>query len=120
MGSHKLSDRRDKVVLTYAILAALLDGEASGYDLAKRFDISIANFWHALPQQLYAQLSRMEREGLVTATTVPQERRPNKRVFALSNAGREALLAWLERPSRMTSVKDELLVRLYAGDLADA
>ena len=103
--------------LKYAVLAALIDGEDSGYDLAKRFDMSVANFWYALPQQIYAELTRMEREGLVTATTVIQERRPNKRMFALSDAGREALRRWIAEPSRQTSVKDELLIRLYAADL---
>lgn len=35
--------------LKYAVLAALLEGEASGYDLAKVFDVSVANFWSATP-----------------------------------------------------------------------
>jgi DNA-binding PadR family transcriptional regulator len=105
--------------LKYAVMAALLDGGAVGYDLGKRFDITVANFWHALPQQIYAELNRMEREGLVTTTTVVQERRPNKRVFTLSDAGREALRTWAEEPSRLASIKDELLVRLYAADIVD-
>ena len=37
-------------------MAALLEGEASGYDLAKVFDASVANFWPATPQQLYREL----------------------------------------------------------------
>ena len=40
-------------------MAALLEGEASGYDLAKGFDASVANFWAATPQQLYRELDRM-------------------------------------------------------------
>ena len=36
-----------------AVLVALLEGESSGYDLAKGFDASVANFWMATPQQLY-------------------------------------------------------------------
>lgn len=35
--------------LKHAVLAALLEGEASGYDLAKIFDVSVANFWAATP-----------------------------------------------------------------------
>jgi len=105
--------------LKYAIMAVLLDGEASGYELAKRFDVSVAHFWHALPQQLYTELKRMERDGLATTTTVVQGRRPNKRVFALSDAGREALQRWVQEPSGPISVKDELLVRLFAADIVD-
>jgi DNA-binding PadR family transcriptional regulator len=40
------------MALRHAVLAALLEGEVSGYQLAKRFDVSVANFWSASPQQL--------------------------------------------------------------------
>ena len=46
--------------LRHAILAALLDGGASGYQLAKNFDVSVASYWFATPQQLYAELGRLE------------------------------------------------------------
>ena len=52
------------MALRHAVLAALLEGEASGYQLAKRFDVSVANFWSATPQQLYRELDRLEAEGL--------------------------------------------------------
>jgi DNA-binding PadR family transcriptional regulator len=106
--------------LRYALLALLIDGEATGYELSKRFDRSVANFWHALPQQLYAELAAMERDGLVEGEVVVQTTRPNKRVFAMTAAGREALIDWFEEPARMASSKDELLIRMYAADLADA
>jgi DNA-binding PadR family transcriptional regulator len=106
--------------LRYALLALLIDGEATGYELSKRFDRSVANFWHALPQQLYAELASMERDGLVEGEVVVQTTRPNKRVFAMTPAGREALVDWFEEPARMASSKDELLIRMYAVDLADA
>lgn len=105
--------------LKYAILAFLLDGAASGYDLGKRFDLSVANFWHALPQHLYQELARMEKDGLVEGTTVQQERRPNKRVYSITSAGRDALMRWLAAPSRVSTVKSDLLVRVYAADIAD-
>lgn len=103
--------------LRYAMLGALLDGDASGYELAKRFDSSVANFWHALPQQLYQELGRMEEEGLVAGEAVLQTGRPNKRVFSITAAGRDALIDWLEGPYRMRVMKDELLVKMYAADL---
>lgn len=51
------------MALRDAVLAALLEGEASGYDLAKRFDRSVANFWTATPQQLYRELDRLAADG---------------------------------------------------------
>ena len=76
-----------------AVLAALLEGESSGYDLAKGFDASVANFWMATPQQLYRELERLAEQGLIQARIVHQERRPNKRMFSLTEAGREAIRA---------------------------
>lgn len=35
--------------LKCAVLAALLEGEASGYEQSKVFDVSLANFWPATP-----------------------------------------------------------------------
>jgi len=102
------------------MLAALLEGEASGYELAKRFDVSVANFWTATPQQLYRELERLEAEGLLTARVVEQERRPNKRVFALTEDGRAELHDFTARPARPTAVRDELLVKLQAIDAGDA
>ncbi|MEZ0070218.1 DNA-binding PadR family transcriptional regulator [Streptacidiphilus sp. MAP12-20] len=107
------------MALRNAVMAALLEGEASGYDLAKEFDASVANFWMATPQQLYRELDRMEAEGLIRARLVEQERRPNKRLFSLTEAGRVALRAFTADPPRPTAIRDELLVKVQAIDAGD-
>jgi DNA-binding PadR family transcriptional regulator len=103
--------------LRYALLSLLLDCDATGYDLAKQFDASVANFWHALPQQLYQELARMEDDGLVSGEEVVQAARPNKRVFSVTTAGRAALSGWIDEPADIRSIKDELLVKIYGADL---
>jgi len=108
------------VALGHAVLAALLQGEASGYDLAKAFNASVANFWVATPQQLYRELDRLEADGLIAGRVVEQQRRPNKRLFSLTPAGLEELAAFTAAPSRPTSIKDELLVKVQAMDVGDA
>jgi DNA-binding PadR family transcriptional regulator len=107
------------MALRHALLAALLQGEASGYQLAKRFDVSVANFWSATPQQLYRELEGMEAAGAVTACVVEQQRRPNKRLFAITDAGREELAQFSARPPRPSALRDELLVQLHAVDIGD-
>ncbi|MET9089243.1 PadR family transcriptional regulator [Streptomyces sp. NPDC004237] len=108
------------MALRNAVMAALLEGEASGYDLAKGFDATVANFWTATPQQLYRELERMEAAGLVSARVVEQERRPNKRLFSLTQAGREAVRAYTaEPPARPSVVRDELLVKVQCADAGD-
>lgn len=102
--------------LRNAVMATLLDGKASGYDLAKAFDASVANFWMCTPQQLYRELDRMEADGLVEARTVEQERRPNKRLFSLTGKGLEALAEFTEAQHKPTAIRDELLVAVMAAD----
>ncbi|MEU0533300.1 PadR family transcriptional regulator [Amycolatopsis tolypomycina] len=100
-------------------MAALLEGEASGYDLAKGFDASVANFWAATPQQLYRELDGMAADGLVQARLVRQERRPDKRLFSLTEAGQRELHAFTARPPRPSVIRDELLVQVQAVDAGD-
>ncbi|REK91809.1 PadR family transcriptional regulator [Streptomyces inhibens] len=107
------------MALRNAVLAALLEGEASGYDLAKDFDASVANFWMTTPQQLYRELDRMETAGLISARVVIQERRPNKRLFSLTEAGRAALHDFTSEPPKPTAIRDELLVKVQAVDGGD-
>lgn len=105
--------------LKYAVLAALLEGEASGYDLAKVFDVSVADFWSTTPQQLYRELDRLAESGLIEARVVEQERRPNKRVFTLTGPGRASLAAFTTESPRPTAIRDELLVMTQAVDAGD-
>ncbi|MBY8888980.1 PadR family transcriptional regulator [Streptomyces sp. PTM05] len=108
------------MALRDAVMAALLEGEASGYDLAKAFDASVANFWTATPQQLYRELERMRGEGLISARVVRQDRRPDKRLFSLTETGREAVRAYVAEPvGRPTAIRDELLVKVQCADVGD-
>ena len=108
------------MALRHAVLAALLEGEASGYQLAKRFDVSVANFWSATPQQLYRELDRLEAEGLVHARLVRQQRRPDKRVFTLTDRGRADLDRFTRAPAKPVATRDELLVKLQAVDVGES
>ena len=104
------------MALRHAVLAALLDGEYSGYQLAKAFDIGVANFWHALPQQLYAELAKLEKDGLVEGRQVVQETRPNKRLFRVTGAGRAELERFAEAASKPSFIRDDLLVKVQTAD----
>lgn len=108
------------MALRNAILVTLLEGEASGYDLSKGFDASVANFWMATAQQLYKELEAMEAQGLVTARLVQQDRRPNKRLYSLTGAGLAALRDFTAQPAKVTAIRDELLVKVQAVDAGDS
>ncbi|MFF9865880.1 PadR family transcriptional regulator [Streptomyces sp. NPDC013953] len=108
------------MALRHAVLAALLDDELSGYQLAKAFDLGVANFWHALPQQLYAELARLEADGLVEGREVVQDTRPNKRLFRVTEAGIAELDRFAAASAKPSFIRDDLLVKVQASDRVGA
>lgn len=107
------------MALKHAVLVTLLDGPATGYELAKLFDAGIAHYWHATAPQLYQELARMERDGLVDSTYVTQRDRPNKRVMAITPEGRAELDRFVATASRPTAFKNDVLVKVRAADVVD-
>ncbi len=103
------------MALAHALLAALADTPATGYDLAKQFDGSIGFFWKATHQQIYRELAKLEAKGWLQSHIVPQVGRPDKKVFAIAEAGREELRRWMAEPTDLAPVKDDLLVKVFAG-----
>src|SRR5215475_11010928 len=107
------------VELADAILACLTEHPMTGYELAKTFDSSIGFFWKTDHQQIYRELSRLRDKGHIQGREVVQSGKPNKLVYTLTQAGRAAFRHWAARPSTPASIKDDLLVRLYALDSVD-
>lgn len=110
---------RDLPVTTFAVLGQLAAGPSSGYDIQGRLRATAAHFWHAAYSQIYAELRRLESLGFATEESVVQEGRPNKRVYTITPAGRDALAGWLRRPWGLAHLRDESLVKLtLAADMA--
>src|SRR6266511_3546714 len=65
-----------------AVLGLLSRQPTSGYELGSTAERTIAHFWPITRAHIYAELARLEAAGLVTATEVSQQRRPDKRVYS--------------------------------------
>jgi DNA-binding PadR family transcriptional regulator len=102
-----------------AILVCLTERPMTGYELAKTFDASIGFFWKADHQQIYRELTKLRDRGHVQGREVVQTGKPNKLVYTLTAEGKASLRHWAARPSSPPSIKDDLLVRLYALDSVD-
>lgn len=99
-------------------MVSLLDRPQTGYELRQRFDRTVGFFWKASHQQIYQQLHKMVDKQWVKAQTVEQAARPNRIVYQLTEQGRAALDQWIEQPTAPPSVKEELIVKLFAlGDV---
>jgi DNA-binding PadR family transcriptional regulator len=105
--------------LRYAILGLLVRESLTGYDLTKKFDTTIGFFWSAKHSQIYPELANLTTEGLVTFELVTQTSKPNKKVYTITDAGREALCAWMNTPKDRRAVKDPLLMRAWIVGIVD-
>lgn len=101
------------------LLALLAKEPAHGYELKGRLE---QIFGEAYPApnigQVYVTLQRLERDGLVRSQDVVQSTRPNKRVYELTGAGREALSRWLDRVSDGPRVRDDFFMKLTLSRLS--
>jgi DNA-binding PadR family transcriptional regulator len=108
------------MALEHAIMVSLAERVGSGYELARRFERSIGFFWAATHQQIYRVLKRMNEAGWVEVETVPQDGRPDKKVYTVSPLGHDELRRWLAEPTDPAPMRNELAVKLRGASLGDA
>ncbi len=106
--------------LEYAILGFLNYHPYSGYDLKKIFDNSVRHFWSADQSQIYRTLARLAEQGLVEVEKVPQEDRPDRKVYHITESGRAELLRWLSGPPPLVEARSAPLIQVFfLGQLSD-
>jgi DNA-binding PadR family transcriptional regulator len=105
--------------LRYALLGLLARKPLSGYDLKKRMEERVGFFWSARHSQIYPELARLEREGMVTHKVVEQSDRPDKKVYEATSAGLAALKEWVTAPVNPRPARDELVLKAYSLWLAE-
>ena len=79
----------------------------------------IGFFWQASQSQIYPELKRLEVLNLVTFVLVEQSNRPDKKVYSITETGREALRKWAVAPVEPEPSRNELLLKTYSLWLAD-
>jgi DNA-binding PadR family transcriptional regulator len=104
--------------LRHGLLGLLADGPASGYDLLKIFDQSLAFIWPATQSQLYGELNRLADDGLIVVSDEGPRRRKE---YTITPAGRAELEHWLTdvEPDRIRR-NDAMLRVFFLGTLTPA
>lgn len=100
-------------------LGMLTDGEASGYDMKKCFESSFGHFFPAGYGSIYPALSTLARNGLVEFEQVPQDGKPDRKVYTITEKGREALMEGLSNPNPSHKVRSEFLATLWFANLME-
>ncbi len=101
-------------MLKYALLGFLNYQPMTGYELEHFLSVSTSNFWYASLSQIYMTLKKLEQGELVTSQVEPQEGRPDRRVYTITDKGRADLQGWLAQPLlELDPGKDTLLLKLF-------
>ena len=102
---------------SYVILALVGRDGAGPHDIVRMMREG-AIFWTTSESHYYAEPRRLATLGLLQARTEPGRTRPRTH-YELTDAGREALTAWLAEPAAMPRVQNEGVVKLLAADFSD-
>jgi PadR family transcriptional regulator, regulatory protein AphA len=94
--------------LRHAVLATLLPGPQSGYDLAKKFDDVMRGVWYARRNQMYGELAKLTEAGFAKEV---EEGPRGRRAYSVTPAGRAELRRWLVEIDPDRTVRDETMLR---------
>jgi DNA-binding PadR family transcriptional regulator len=101
----------------HAVLGLLAQRPRHGYELRAAFQALVggeAN-WDVKPAQIYTTLARLEQGGLVVEDSIEQDAGPEKRIYALTLPGREALQEWFTSGIEPEHQHDEFFLKLMIG-----
>ena len=102
--------------LRHAILGLLARSPSTGYELTRKFDRSLRTSWHASHSQIYPELAKLERAGLVEVVSRGARR---SKTYGITDSGREELRHWLVEAEPDRSQRNESGVRLFLTPLLD-
>jgi DNA-binding PadR family transcriptional regulator len=101
--------------LKHALLGILSYHQMTGYEVKQFFDSSVQHFWNAELSQIYPTLKTLEELGFVEKHVEHQESRPNRKVYDLTEAGREEFLRWVRNPASPADLRDPFLIKVFFG-----
>ncbi|MEU0008968.1 PadR family transcriptional regulator [Streptomyces sp. NPDC006314] len=96
--------------LRHALLGLLAERPASGYDLLKTFETSLANVWPANQSQIYTELTKLAGTGLIT---VAAEGPRGRKEYALTDEGLAELRHWLTETRPQRNTRSDILLRVF-------
>lgn len=99
-------------MVKFALLGLLMERQRHGYELHGALEGLFGDAWQVNEGQVYATLSRLERDGLVEHEVVEQEDAPARKVHRITDAGEKALATWLESAPTGRRLKGSLQLQV--------
>ncbi len=107
----------------YAILGLLCWKPMSGYDIKKMVEVALTYFWSESYGQIFPVLNRLVDDGLATKHLDPASGGRGRQVYKTTAAGRRVFKKWLNEPTAMPQLRDELKLKFFLtsrGDIGES
>jgi DNA-binding PadR family transcriptional regulator len=96
-----------------ALLALLAQRPRHGYELRDLFEAALGGHWELNSGQIYSSLERLSRDGLVVEEGIERAGGPDKRLWTLTDEGKQELASWFDSPvPRDYRLRDEFYLKL--------
>ena len=99
--------------LKHALLGILTVKPMTGYELKQFFDSTVQHFWNAELSQIYPTLKALEEQAWVDKRVEVQDSRPNKKIYAITDGGREEFARWVRHPQPPADLRDPFMIKVF-------
>ena len=100
----------------YVILGILRNNPRTGYDINKVVKTRLGPYWDINYSQIYPTLRELEKGGAITKKIEINERGQNRKVYSITNEGKNKLKEWLLKPAKPEKHKIELILKIGFGE----
>jgi DNA-binding PadR family transcriptional regulator len=91
----------------------------SGYEIKQLVESSARFFWTASYGQIYPELKKLEKTGLITGDDTSTGAR-QRTTFKLTAEGKRAAREWIGSPPEVLEIRDEGLLKLFFAGSIDS
>lgn len=107
-------------MLNYLLLALLTERPRHGYELHGDFEHLFGGMWPVNMGQVYATLTRLEKQGLVEHELISQDQLPDRKEYSLTSQGWTKLTSWMAQPvGEALKLKNEFFAKVVAHAFVD-
>ena len=100
-------------IVKYGLLGLLAKEPKHGYELKAEFEELLGGSWPLNIGQVYTTLARCDRDSLVESEVVEQDALPDRRVYSITQAGRDELERFLDEPGEPPMrLRDEVFLKI--------
>lgn len=98
----------------YALLGLIAQQSRHGYELRAAFEALAGGEenWNVKPAQVYTTLARLNESGLVVEESIEKNAGPEKKIYGITQAGRDELQTWFNTAVLDEHLRDEFFIKL--------